>query len=53
LRVWDGVSEALPHGLLVVSARAGAIPDTVPAGAGLLVPTHREFGEYIAELAYY
>jgi glycosyltransferase involved in cell wall biosynthesis len=32
------LTEAIAHGLPVVSTRAGAIPDTVPAGTGLLVP---------------
>jgi glycosyltransferase involved in cell wall biosynthesis len=32
------LTEAIAHGLPVISTMAGAIPDTVPAGAGLLVP---------------
>jgi glycosyltransferase involved in cell wall biosynthesis len=32
------LAEAVTHGLPVVSTIVGAIPDTVPAGAGLLVP---------------
>jgi glycosyltransferase involved in cell wall biosynthesis len=32
------LAEAITHGLPVVSTMAGAIPDTVPVGTGLLVP---------------
>ena len=32
------LAEAISHGLPVVSTTAGAIPQTVPAGSGLLVP---------------
>jgi glycosyltransferase involved in cell wall biosynthesis len=32
------LAEAIAHGLPVVSTMAGAIPQTVPAGTGLLVP---------------
>jgi glycosyltransferase involved in cell wall biosynthesis len=31
-------AEAIAHGVPVVGTRAGAVPDTVPAGAGVLVP---------------
>jgi glycosyltransferase involved in cell wall biosynthesis len=40
------LAEAIGHGLPVVSTTAGAIPDTVPAGTGLLVPP-----DNVAELA--
>ena len=30
-------AEAIAHGLPVIGTTAGAIPDTVPAGAGVLV----------------
>jgi glycosyltransferase involved in cell wall biosynthesis len=32
------LTEAIAHGLPIVSTTAGAIPDTMPAGTGLLVP---------------
>jgi glycosyltransferase involved in cell wall biosynthesis len=32
------LAEAIAHGIPVVSTTAGAIPETVPAGTGLLVP---------------
>jgi glycosyltransferase involved in cell wall biosynthesis len=32
------LAEAIAHGVPVVSTKVGAIPDTVPAGTGLLVP---------------
>jgi glycosyltransferase involved in cell wall biosynthesis len=31
-------AEAIAQGVPVVGTRAGAVPDTVPAGAGVLVP---------------
>ena len=34
-------AEAVAHGLPVIGTNAGAIPDTVPAGAGLLVAARR------------
>jgi glycosyltransferase involved in cell wall biosynthesis len=32
------LAEAVAHGLPVISTTAGAIPETVPAGASVLVP---------------
>jgi glycosyltransferase involved in cell wall biosynthesis len=40
------LAEAIAHGIPVVSTRAGAIPQTVPAGTGLLVPP-----DHVAALA--
>jgi glycosyltransferase involved in cell wall biosynthesis len=31
-------AEAIAHGLPVIGTTAGAIPETVPAGAGVLIP---------------
>ena len=31
-------TEAMAHGVPVVGTNAGAIPDTVPPGAGILIP---------------
>jgi glycosyltransferase involved in cell wall biosynthesis len=38
------LAEAIAHGVPVVSTMAGAIPDTVPAGTGLLVPPNEVAG---------
>lgn len=35
-------SEAMMHGLPIVTCAAGAVPDTVPASAGILVPVDDE-----------
>ncbi len=44
------LSEALLYGLPVVSCAVGAVPDTVPPGAGLLVPVDNAaaFGDALA-----
>jgi glycosyltransferase involved in cell wall biosynthesis len=34
--------EAIAHGLPIIGTTAGAIPETIPAGAGLLVPPDNE-----------
>ena len=45
-------NEALAHGLPIVSCATGAVPDTVPHGAGLLVPPDapERFADALREL---
>jgi glycosyltransferase involved in cell wall biosynthesis len=45
-------AEAIAHGLPVIATKAGAIADTVPAGAGVLVPPDdaEEFAEVLRRL---
>ena len=49
------LTEAIAHGLPVVSTLAGAIPETVPANASVLVPAgdHRGLAEALAKLMAY
>ena len=38
IRIVDSLDEAIAHGVPVLSTTAGAIPETVPTAAGVLVP---------------
>lgn len=46
------LGEALLHGLPIVTCRTGAVPDTVPEGAGILVPVDDapKFGDALRHL---